>query len=51
MHSANIIHRDLKTLNIFMAKESSSKVGDLGCAVKVDENGLQEETSPLGKGH
>lgn len=40
MHSADFIHRDLKTLNIFMAKESSSKVGDLGCAVKIDEYGL-----------
>lgn len=49
MHAANFIHRDLKTLNIFMAKESSSKVGDLGCAVKIDEFGQKEESSPLGK--
>ena len=33
LHSKDIIHRDLKTLNIFMIKESVAKIGDLGCAL------------------
>ena len=32
LHSKNIIHRDLKTLNIFMLKDNIAKIGDLGCA-------------------
>ena len=31
LHSRNIIHRDLKSLNIFMVKENYAKIGDLGC--------------------
>ena len=49
MHSQNFIHRDLKSLNIFMAKESLAKIGDLGCAIKVDDVGNQVE-SPTNKG-
>ena len=32
LHSKNILHRDLKTLNIFLTKEGSLKIGDLGVA-------------------
>jgi len=35
MHSKNYIHRDLKSLNIFMAKENVAKIGDLGCALNL----------------
>ena len=31
LHNRNIIHRDLKSLNIFMVKENYAKIGDLGC--------------------
>lgn len=31
LHSKNIIHRDLKSLNIFMLRENYAKIGDLGC--------------------
>ena len=31
LHARNIIHRDLKSLNIFMVKENYAKIGDLGC--------------------
>lgn len=42
MHSKNIIHRDLKSLNIFMIKESIGKLGDLGCAIELPEE-LEKE--------
>ena len=35
LHSENIIHRDLKTLNIFMITQSVAKIGDLGCSKKI----------------
>jgi NIMA (never in mitosis gene a)-related kinase len=38
LHTQNIIHRDLKSLNIFMVKDGVAKVGDLGCAKKIEED-------------
>ena len=38
LHANKIIHRDLKTLNIFMMKDNVAKIGDLGCANKESEN-------------
>ena len=35
LHSENIIHRDLKTLNVFMITQSVAKIGDLGCSIKI----------------
>ena len=32
LHTKNILHRDLKTLNIFLTKEGTLKIGDLGVA-------------------
>jgi serine/threonine protein kinase len=39
MHAKNIVHRDLKTLNIFLTKDKTAKIGDFGEAREV----LQEE--------
>ena len=36
LHSKDIIHRDLKTLNVFMIKENVAKIGDLGCALQIE---------------
>ena len=32
MHSRGILHRDIKTLNIFLTKENQIRIGDLGVA-------------------
>lgn len=42
LHSQNIIHRDLKSLNIFMMKDGVAKVGDLGCAKKLEKDEIDE---------
>ena len=47
MHSQNILHRDLKTLNIFLTKENKVKIGDLGVA-KIMENSENFATSKVG---
>jgi NIMA (never in mitosis gene a)-related kinase 1/4/5 len=39
LHSANIIHRDLKCANIFISKEGTLKLGDLNVS-KVNKMGL-----------
>ena len=32
IHSKNILHRDLKTLNLFLTKDENLRIGDLGVA-------------------
>ena len=32
LHSQNVLHRDLKTLNIFLTKDKEAKIGDFGAA-------------------
>jgi serine/threonine protein kinase len=38
LHSKNIIHWDLKLLNVFVNKDNIAKIGDLGCAKYIDFN-------------
>lgn len=46
LHSQDIIHRDLKSLNIFMASQSVAKVGDFGCAQRLSDQVLPDSKNP-----
>lgn len=35
IHSKRILHRDIKTMNVFLAREDSLRIGDLGVAKKL----------------
>jgi NIMA (never in mitosis gene a)-related kinase len=47
MHEKNILHRDLKTQNIFLTKNKIVKVGDLGIA-RVLKSGNDFATTIVG---
>lgn len=47
MHDKSILHRDLKTQNIFLTKNEIVKVGDLGIA-RVLESGNDLATTIIG---
>jgi serine/threonine protein kinase len=38
LHSKNVLHRDLKTLNIFLTMDNSVRIGDLGVATVLNPN-------------
>ncbi|MCQ2821164.1 MAG: protein kinase [archaeon] len=40
LHSHHIIHRDIKLLNIFMSKDKTVKIGDLGMGKLVEEDAM-----------
>jgi len=42
MHHKNYIHRDLKTLNIFLTRDNVARVGDLGLAMKIEDTIISE---------
>lgn len=48
MHDRSILHRDLKTQNIFLTKYEIIKIGDLGIAKILDNNGADLATTVIG---
>jgi len=47
MHSISVLHRDLKTQNVFLSRRSVVKVGDFGIA-KVLEGSVEQAKTVLG---
>jgi NIMA (never in mitosis gene a)-related kinase len=37
LHSEGILHRDLKSLNVFLTADGIAKIGDLGCSIKAGD--------------
>lgn len=48
MHASCVLHRDLKTLNIFLTKENKIKIGDLGVAKILENMETDFATSKVG---
>lgn len=44
MHSKDILHRDLKTLNVFMTKDLMAKIGDFGFALNLKKPQIQKRS-------
>ena len=40
LHDINIMHRDIKSANIFMNKDQTCKLGDMNVSKLADQNGL-----------
>jgi serine/threonine protein kinase len=47
LHSRDIIHRDLKTLNLFVGKDQMVKLGDLGAALKLNSSDLDSSMKDI----
>ena len=43
LHAKNIIHRDLKLGNLFLADDFQVKIGDFGLATQVEHDGERKK--------
>lgn len=43
IHARNVIHRDIKSLNVFLTKDNSAKLGDFGNIKKIKEREAPED--------
>ena len=41
LHARNVIHRDIKSLNVFMTQDNSAKIGDFGNIKKLKDKPMQ----------
>ena len=37
LHARNVVHRDIKSLNVFLTKDNSAKLGDFGNIKRVKD--------------
>jgi len=50
LHARNVIHRDIKSLNVFLTKDNSAKIGDFGNIKRVKEDETPAQSAEDGAG-
>lgn len=48
IHNNNVIHRDIKSMNIFLTKENIVKVGDFGISRQLSDDTLMVQSYSYG---